>query len=70
MRYIALSVGWKHIVYITLVFNPIFTGTIRDAIRRALSYLYIFYDFEKDNKPDLSPMHSDARGHVRWDDNY
>ena len=34
MRYIALSVGWKHIVYITLVFNPIFTGTIRDAISR------------------------------------
>ena len=45
-------------------------GTIRDAIRRALSYLYIFYDFEKDEKPDLSPIRSDARGHVRWDDNY
>ena len=41
-------------------------GTIRDAIRRALSYLYIFYDFEKDGKPDLSPIHRDGS----YDDSY
>ena len=28
-------------------------GTIEDVIRRALNYLYIFYDFEKNEKPNL-----------------
>ena len=41
-------------------------GTIGDAIRRALSYLYIFYDFEKDIKPDLTPIQFDDS----YDDSY
>ena len=41
-------------------------GTIRDAIRRALSYLYIFYDFEKDIKPDVTPIQRDDS----YDDGY
>ena len=41
-------------------------GTIGDAIRRALSYLYIFYDFEKDIKPDVTPIQRDDS----YDDGY
>lgn len=28
-------------------------GTVLDAIKRSLSYLYIYYDFEKNEKPEL-----------------